>query len=82
MRRSEGAACATLILCLLVSHRAPANAATTHRFSSSRGRLRSHWLAAMPPQRRGGGVRFAVPGWTNAQTRYWLDNATVSAGLG
>jgi hypothetical protein len=25
---------------------------------------------------------YAVPGWTDEQTRYWLDNAAVAAGLG
>ena len=28
------------------------------------------------------GAKFAVPGWTDQQTEYWLDNATASAGLG
>jgi hypothetical protein len=26
--------------------------------------------------------RFAVPGWTDEQTQYWLDNATSCAGCG
>ena len=25
---------------------------------------------------------YAVPGWTDEQTWYWLDNATVAAGFG
>jgi hypothetical protein len=35
-----------------------------------------------PGERITAPARFAVPGWTDEQTHYWLDNATASAGLG
>jgi hypothetical protein len=62
-----------LALGLLMTLCVSANAATTHhRPKPPEGNLR-------PGQSARG---YAVPGWTDEQTRYWLDNATVAAGLG
>jgi hypothetical protein len=71
MRRGEGAARTVLILCLLISYGASADATTTHRFSSGWEALRPHRLVGP----RAG--RFAVPGWAAGQTRHWLDNVSI-----
>jgi hypothetical protein len=62
---------------------AAANAATVHRPKPSGVHLRTRKRVTIRPgQRITAPARFAVPGWTDEQTQYWLDNATVAAGLG
>jgi hypothetical protein len=72
-----------LALGLLITLFASANAATVYRpkppGAHSRTRKR---VAIRPGQRITAPARFAVPGWSDEQTQYWLDNATVAAGLG
>jgi hypothetical protein len=58
-----------LALALLITLCASANAATVHRFKPPEGHLRQGRLVTVP---RG----YAVPGWTDEQTRYWLNSAT------
>jgi len=65
-----------LVLGLLITLCASANAATVHRSKRPEGHLRPSQRVITVP--RG----YAVPGWTDEQTRYWLDNATAAAGLG
>jgi hypothetical protein len=69
-----------LALGLLVALCAPsADAATVRRF----GHLRARQLVVVrPSQGVTAPARFAVPGWTDEQTRYWLDGATSCAGCG
>jgi hypothetical protein len=72
-----------LPLGFLLALYASANAATIHRSRPLRSHLLTHERAAVhPAQRASAPVRFAVPGWTDDQAQYWLDNATASAGLG
>jgi hypothetical protein len=72
-----------LALGLLITLCASANAATVHRFKPRGVHLRTHQrVTVRPGQRVTAPTRFAVPGWTDEQTQYWLDNATVAAGLG
>jgi hypothetical protein len=80
MRRGDSAACAALIVCVLVSQCASASVETVYHFSRGRERLRSLWLDVISTEHRGGGGRFAVPGWTNAQTLHWMENASTFAG--
>jgi hypothetical protein len=66
-----------IILC------ASADAATVHRTKPLAGHFRAHQsVIVRPGQHITAPTRFAVPGWTDEQTRYWLDNATAAAGLG
>jgi hypothetical protein len=58
-----------LALALLITLCASANAATVHRLKPSEGHLRQGQLVTVPKG-------YAVPGWTDEQTRYWLDRAT------
>jgi len=58
-----------LALGLMITLSASANAAMVHRSKPPEGYLR-------PPQRVTVPKGYAVPGWTDEQTRYWLDNAT------
>jgi hypothetical protein len=70
----------TLVLSLALC--ASANAATSHRFALPRTRLLAHArIPARMDQRVTTPRRFAVPGWTDGQTEYWLDSATAAAGL-
>jgi hypothetical protein len=70
----------TLVLSLALC--ASADAATSHRVALPRTRLRAHErVPARMDQRISASQRFAVPGWTNGQTEYWLDSATAAAGL-
>jgi hypothetical protein len=70
----------TLVLSLALC--ASANAATSHRFARPRTRSLAHErIPARMDQRVSASQRFAVPGWTNGQTEYWLDSATAAAGL-
>jgi hypothetical protein len=68
---------------LLITLCASANAATLHRGKPPTLRLRTRQHVIVRPSQ---GVtapgRFAVPGWTDEQTQYWLDNATSCAGCG
>ena len=71
-----------LTLACLFALCASANAATIHRFTPRRIVLPAHEpVVVRPAQRFGAPGRFAVPGWTNGQTEYWLDSATAAAGL-
>ena len=72
-----------LALGLLITLCASANAATVHRPNPPGVQSQAHErVTVRSGQRISAPARFAVPGWTNEQTQYWLDNATVSAGLG
>jgi hypothetical protein len=62
-----------LTLALLISWCASANAARVHRSRPPEGHMRPDSRSAVP---RG----FAVPGWTDEQTRYWLDSASGPKG--
>jgi hypothetical protein len=46
------------------------NAATVHRSKQPEGHLRPVQRVTIPNG-------YAVPGWTDEQTRYWLNNATA-----
>jgi hypothetical protein len=61
-------------LCLLIGLCAAANATTVHR-SKSKGHLRHGQHITVP---RG----FAVPGWTDEETRQWLYAGSAASGLG
>jgi hypothetical protein len=50
------------------------NAATAHRPNH----LRTRQPAIVGQSHGGAAPRFAVPGWTDEQTRQWLDNASSS----
>jgi hypothetical protein len=67
-----------LTLGLLITLCASADAAAAHRLEHVRAR--QHVVRPSP------GVtapaRFAVPGWTDEQTQYWLNSATSCAGCG
>jgi hypothetical protein len=58
-----------LALGLLITLSASANAATVHRSKAPEGHLQPGQRVAVPKG-------YAVPGWTDQQTRDWLDNAT------
>src|SRR6266404_7441073 len=60
-----------LALGLLITLCASANAATVHRSKSREGHLRPDQRVTVPKG-------YAVPGWTDEQTRYWLDSASGS----
>jgi hypothetical protein len=55
-------------------HCASADAATGH--------WRPHQPTVVPSQRMGARIRFAVPGWTDEQPRYWLNNASTDPDSG
>jgi hypothetical protein len=58
-----------LALGLLITLCASAAAAMVHRSKPPVGNLRPAQRVTVPQT-------YAVPGWTDEQTRYWLDNAT------
>jgi hypothetical protein len=58
-----------LALVLLITSCASADAATVLRSKRPADHLRSVQRVTVPKG-------YAVPGWTDEQTRYWLDNAT------
>ena len=58
-----------LVLGLLIFLCASANAAKLHRTKRPEGF--AHPSRSVAPAKG-----YAVPGWTDEQTRYWLDNAT------
>lgn len=63
-----------LALGLLITWCASADAATVHR---SKSRARAHQpVTVRPGQRVTAPTSFAIPGWTDEQTRDWLDNAS------
>jgi len=68
---------------LLITLCASADAATLHRSKppTVHSHTRQHDIVR-PSQAVTAPGRFAVPGWTDEQTQYWLDNATSCAGCG
>ncbi|MEA2772031.1 MAG: hypothetical protein QOD93_4993 [Acetobacteraceae bacterium] len=64
-----------LALGLLISLCASANAAPVHRSKPPERHMRPDPRASVP---RG----FAVPGWTDEETRQWLYNGSAASGLG
>jgi hypothetical protein len=62
-----------LTLGLLISLCAAANAATVHRSKPPEGHMRADPRPAVPRS-------YAVSGWTDEQTRYWLDSASGPKG--
>jgi hypothetical protein len=74
---------ALALLGLLITLCASANAATVHRFKPPEGHYRTHQRVTVRSGQRGTTpTRFAIPGWTDEQTQYWLDNASAGSGLG
>jgi len=68
-------------LAVLIAFCASASAATV-RHARPHGHSRStRRITVYPDQRLANPRRFAVPGWSDEQTRQWLDNATAAAGL-
>ncbi len=67
-----------LALGLLITLCASADAATVRRFKPHERHLRPTQGVTVPSVTKG----FAVPGWTDEQTRYWLYNGSAAAGLG
>jgi hypothetical protein len=61
---------------LLITFCASANAAPVHRFQPREGHLRPVRRVTAPTP------RFAVPGWTDEETRQWLYNGSAGSGLG
>jgi hypothetical protein len=71
-----------LALGLLITWCASAGAATVHRFNSPERHFRAQpRITVHPGQRVTTPLRFAVPGWSDEQTRSWLDNASAASGL-
>lgn len=68
---------------LLIALCASANAQTAGRgrASMTHPRAREH-VIVRPDQGAPPPVRFSVPGWSDEQTRQWLDNATSCEGCG
>ncbi|SHM03084.1 hypothetical protein SAMN05444159_7493 [Bradyrhizobium lablabi] len=64
-----------LALGLLITLCASADAATVHRPNPL---ARAHQRVTVRPSQRvtPRTTTFAIPGWTDEQTRYWLDNAS------
>jgi hypothetical protein len=71
------------IVGVLIALGAPAIAQTGERGKASvvQPRTRGH-VIVRPNQGRSPPVRFSVPGWSDEQTRQWLDNATSCEGCG
>jgi hypothetical protein len=64
-------------LALLILLCASASAATVHRSKPLERHFRTHpHIEFRPGQPVTAPTRFAVPGWTDQQTREWLDNAS------
>jgi hypothetical protein len=61
-----------LALGLLITLCASANAATVHRSKPPEGHLRPDQRVTVPKG-------YAVPGWTDEQTRKWLYNGSAAA---
>jgi hypothetical protein len=64
-----------LALGLLITLCASANAATVHRSKPPQGHLRPGQRVTVPKG-------YAVPGWTDEETRKWLYNGSAASGLG
>jgi hypothetical protein len=60
---------------LLISWYASANAAPVHRSKRPAGHMRPDPRPTVPSG-------FAVPGWTDEETRQWLYNGSAASGLG
>lgn len=74
---------AFLALGLLITPCAVADAATVHRSKPPPVQLRARQhVIVRPSQGVTAPARFAVPGWTDDQTRDWLDSATSCVGCG
>ena len=69
-----------LILTFLFASFASASAATIHRSKPIRLPANER-VVVRPAQRISGPGRFAVPGWSDAQTQQWLNGASAAAGL-
>ena len=67
---------AVLAVGLLITLGASANAARVHRFQPREGHLRPVERVTAPTP------RFAVPEWTDEETRQWLYNGSAASGLG
>ena len=66
-----------LVVGVLITIAAPASAQTGERTgtSMSHQRVRQH-VIVRPDQGARPPARFSVPGWSDEDTRRWLDNAT------
>jgi len=64
-----------LVLGLLITLCASANATTVHRSKPPEGHLRPVQRVTVPKG-------YAVPGWTDEETRKWLYNGSAASGLG
>jgi hypothetical protein len=64
-----------LTLALLISWCASADAAPVRRFKRPEGHMRQEPRPTVPKG-------FAVPGWTDEETRQWLYNGSSASGLG
>jgi len=64
-----------LTLALLISWCAAANAAPVHRSKPPERHIRPDPRPTVPKG-------FAVPGWTDEETRQWLYNGSSASGLG
>jgi hypothetical protein len=72
-----------LIVGLLIALCTSADAQTFHRTKASTAHPRTRQHLIVPPdQGATPAARFAVPGWSDEQTRQWLDNATSCEGCG
>jgi hypothetical protein len=71
-----------LALGLLISWCTSANAATLHH-GKPPGRHFGAYprVVVQPGERPAAPMRFAVPGWSDEQTRSWLGNASAASGL-
>ena len=67
---------AILAVGLLITLGASANAAPVHRFQPREDHLRPVQRVTAPTP------RFAVPEWTDEETRQWLYNGSAASGLG
>jgi hypothetical protein len=67
---------AVLAAGLLITLCASASAAPVHRSQPREGHLRPVQGVTAPAP------RFAVPGWTDEETRQWLYNGSAGSGLG
>jgi hypothetical protein len=74
---------AVLVLGLSIMLLASAEAAAVHRAKSPAANLRARAPGIAHPDAGGGApARFSVPGWSDEQTRQWIDNATSCEGCG
>jgi hypothetical protein len=72
-----------LVLGLSITLLVSAEAATAHRAKLPAASFKARAHVIVRPDAGGGTpARFSVPGWSDEQTRRWLDNATSCAGCG